>query len=68
MEFFKLYKGDYMYGFIKRTKKYRTNKDISIEELKNIIDLNNKAVLLDVRSPQEYNEGHLNRRNKHSFI
>ena len=32
--------------------------DITMEELNKMV--NNGAILLDVRSPQEYNEGHLN--------
>lgn len=40
-----------------------SEKDININELKEIRIINKKAILLDVRSPQEYNEGHLNRSN-----
>lgn len=46
--------------FLIRLKNKRNNGNIGIEELKNIIKMNETAVLLDVRSPQEYNEGHLN--------
>ncbi len=42
-------------------KGYRNNENISIEEIKQIMKTNEEAILLDVRSPQEYNEGHLNR-------
>lgn len=45
----------------KKIKRHRGNNDINMQELKNLIKINNKAILLDVRSPQEYNEGHLNR-------
>lgn len=45
-------------------KKYRyKNEDININELQEIIKMNPDSVLLDVRSPQEFNEGHLNRCN-----
>ena len=54
--------------FLGRVKEYRNNEDIGIEELKNIIRMNETSILLDVRSPQEYNEGHLNRSNKHTII
>lgn len=42
-------------------KNYRNSQDINIDELNNIIKVNNKSILLDVRSPQEYKEVHLNR-------
>ena len=42
-------------------KNYRNSQDINIDELNNIIKVNNKNILLDVRSPQEYKEVHLNR-------
>lgn len=35
------------------------NREISYKKLKEIIKNNPKAILLDVRSKQEYNEGHL---------
>ena len=42
-------------------KKNRENEDdISIEELNEIRRTNTNAILLDVRSPQEYKEGYLN--------
>ena len=42
-------------------KYYRCNrKDIDINELTGILNTNENIVLLDVRSPQEYKEGHLN--------
>lgn len=44
-----------------KLRQYRNNGDISIQELNNIIKMNEEAILLDVRSPQEYREGHLNR-------
>ncbi|MDO5555328.1 MAG: hypothetical protein Q4G09_01340 [Clostridia bacterium] len=52
-----------------KLKKYRDNEnDIKIEELNEIVKTNPNSILLDVRSPQEYNEGHLNRCNKHTSI
>ena len=42
-------------------KNYRNSEDININELKNLVKENKELVLLDVRSPQEYKEGHLNR-------
>ena len=39
-------------------KRKFNNFDINLEEL-NYISRNKDAILLDVRSPQEYNEGHL---------
>ena len=43
-------------------KSYRCNrKDININELKSILNSNDNVMLLDVRSPQEYREGHLDR-------
>lgn len=47
--------------FLERLKKYRNDENITIGELNNIIKINKECILLDVRSPQEYNEGHLNR-------
>ena len=41
-------------------KKHRnTEEDINVEELKHILNINPNTILLDVRSPQEYKEGHL---------
>jgi len=42
-------------------KNYRKSEDINIDELNNLTKSNEEIILLDVRSPQEYNEGHLNR-------
>ena len=42
-------------------KNYRNSEDININELKKLIKENKELMLLDVRSPQEYKEGHLNR-------
>lgn len=39
--------------------KYRQRDEITIEEVYHILNNNSNAVLLDVRSNQEYNEGHL---------
>lgn len=65
MEFLNLFKGDIMNinKLLVKLKKYRNDEDISIEEVKNIIKVNEESILLDVRSPQEYKEGHLNRGN-----
>lgn len=42
-------------------KRYRYSpKDININELKEISQNSEKVILLDVRSPQEFKEGHLN--------
>ena len=41
----------------KRLIRCLQNYDINFEELKKMV--RNGAILLDVRSPQEYNEGHL---------
>ncbi len=49
---------------MKLYKIFRNNRnaeDINIEDLKSLIKTNMEALLLDVRSPQEYAEGHLNR-------
>ena len=42
-------------------KNYRNSEDINIQELMNLLSTNKEIILLDVRSPQEYREGHLNR-------
>ena len=50
-------------------KKYRYNEnDININELNEIKRRNTDAIILDVRSSQEFNEGHLNRGNKYTSI
>lgn len=54
--------------FFKKIKKYRDDENITIGELNNIIKMNKQVILLDVRSPQEYKEGHLNRGYKYSII
>lgn len=41
----------------KRSKRSLNKKDITIEELQSMIQKG--AILVDVRSPQEYREGHL---------
>lgn len=51
-----------------KLRQYRNSEDISIQELNNIIKMNEEAILLDVRSPQEYREGHLNRISQHTII
>ena len=54
--------------FLEKLKKYRNSEDVTIEELNNLVKTNENSILLDVRSPQEYNEGHLNRCNKYTII
>ena len=49
--------------FFKKIKTHRNIQDIGVEELRNIININNDLILIDVRSPLEYSEGHLNRCN-----
>ena len=50
-------------------KKYRYNEiDINISELNEIKRINEDAIILDVRSPQEFNEGHLKRCNKYTIV
>ena len=46
--------------FTRKIKKHRISKDIRIEQLKDIVKINKKSVLIDVRSPLEFSEGHLN--------
>ena len=41
------------------SKRNRNREEIYIEELYNILKKNKESILLDVRSPQEYKEGHL---------
>lgn len=40
-------------------KLYREKENITIKEMQNIMKTNENVVLLDVRSHQEYKEGHL---------
>lgn len=50
-------------------KKCRYNEnDININELNEIRRINRESILLDVRSAQEYNEGHLRRCNKYTIV
>lgn len=44
----------------KTVRRYRTNKDITISEAEQIISNTKNAVLIDVRSVQEYRESHIN--------
>ena len=37
---------------LQRFKEYRSDEDININELRNIIKTNEEVILLDVRSPQ----------------
>lgn len=53
---------------LKKIRRCRNNQDIKIEELKDIMNLDEQVILLDVRSPQEYAEGHLNRSYKYTII
>ncbi len=38
---------------------YRHEENITVKEMLEIIKTNDKAILLDVRSTQEYKEGHI---------
>ena len=50
-------------------KKCRYNEsDININELNEIKRRNEDAIILDVRSPQEFKEVHLKRCNKYTII
>lgn len=42
-----------------KIKKYRTSRDITISEAKQIMATNKNVILLDVRSIQEYKEYHI---------
>ncbi len=42
-----------------RCKRYCNANDISIEEFDNIKKENSNLIILDVRSPQEFKEGHI---------
>ena len=55
-----------IFNILKRNRE--NEEDINIQELNEIIRTNSNVVLLDVRRPQEYNEGCLNRRNKYTFV
>ncbi len=44
---------------LKKTNRKRRTQDIDFEEMRSIIKDNKDVVLLDVRSCQEFNEGHL---------
>ena len=46
----------------------RKIESITIDEVEKNIKNNSNAILLDVRSKQEYNEGHLNRQYKYSSL
>lgn len=48
---------NFKYRFNKKLKRSLNNKDIDKNEMKKM--LNKGAILVDVRSPQEYREGHL---------
>ena len=53
---------------LKLLSKNRKSKDINLEELNYLINLDKQAILLDVRSLQEFEEGHLKRCYKYTFI
>ncbi len=40
-------------------KNYRTNKNITLQEAKQIVSNSSNAILIDVRSKQEYDEYHI---------
>ena len=40
-------------------KLYRSKENLTKEEMKEILNNNSNVILLDVRSPQEFEEGHL---------
>lgn len=44
------------------------SEEISYEKLQEILKKDSNVVLLDVRSKQEFEEGHLTRCNKYPFI
>ncbi len=44
---------------LRNLKRGKENSEITFEELKKTIKNNENIILLDVRSPQEYKEGHL---------
>lgn len=50
----------YIQNFLNKIKKYREGESVNLEEIKDILKSNKEAILLDVRSNQEYKEGHLN--------
>ena len=55
--------------FKKLIKKiYRHKEDISVKEMLEILKTNDNVILLDVRSTQEYKEGHVTRKRKHIII
>ena len=47
---------------------YRNENNISINEMLEMIKTNENVILLDVRSKQEYREGHIRRKHKYSSI
>ncbi len=53
---------------LRTIKKYRNNENITMTEAQNILKTNEDVVLLDVRSPQEYKEGHLERSYKYTIL
>lgn len=48
-----------IYKLLKKYRGYKTENDIDYKNAKTILENNNKCILLDVRSEQEYKEGHL---------
>lgn len=55
-----------IFNKLKSHRGYENN--IKIDELNEIIKTNPNSILLDVRSPQEYKEEHLNRSSKYTII
>lgn len=45
-----------IFGFITKT---RRSEDITLEDMQTLLKTNYGVILLDVRSPQEYKEGHM---------
>ncbi len=54
--------------FFKMLGKHRNIEDIDIKEVNDIMVINKDAILLDVRSVQEYTEEHLTRSYKYIII
>lgn len=49
-------------------KFYRHKEDITVKEMLEIIKTNDNVKLIDVRSSQEYKEGHIARKYKYSGL
>ena len=46
----------------------RCEEDITIEEMEEILKTQENCIVLDVRSPQEYEEAHVVRKHKYTCI